>query len=419
MLRQFHYIDQNGKDQGINVRNRAQELAKLLSDVEMIRSERKKARANRNKFGGIEGGMKIGGFSGGSGMSGFGSEDSYGGYSGRVYGDGGGFGGSTNTFQDSGSRRGNRFEEYDEYNEGTSSASSRRKTTDPSPARARREPKKPEPPKQPEPDLFDFGEEDEPATTSSSQAAGKKPAGNGLDMLAPDAIDDDEFDDFQSATPSTEAPAASKISSIPPPTSASTFTTTSSTQFAAPQPVSGTQGANLNDLVGFSSMTPASSTTSNVTSPMSSAPPPMQAQQQNKPTGFQAAQPNYFTSVQVPQNQQPLSSTTNSAKPQSAAFGSAAATSGRPTSISAVPKKSGGGDAFGSLWSSASAGAGIQKSNSTAKQGPNLASMAKEKASAGIWGAPAASNTSSMPPASTQSTGSGQKSGGAFDDLLG
>ena len=44
MLRQFHFIDQNGKDQGVNVRNRAKELAELLSDVERIRAERKKSR---------------------------------------------------------------------------------------------------------------------------------------------------------------------------------------------------------------------------------------------------------------------------------------------------------------------------------------------------------------------------------------
>ena len=61
MLRQFHFIDQNGKDQGINVRNRAKELAELLADVDRIRTERKKARANRNKFGGVEGGMGGGG----------------------------------------------------------------------------------------------------------------------------------------------------------------------------------------------------------------------------------------------------------------------------------------------------------------------------------------------------------------------
>ena len=86
MLRQFHYIDQNGKDQGINVRNRAQELAKLLNDVDAIRAERKKARANRNKFGGVEGGSTVGGgLSSGSRYGGFGREDaSFGNYSGRV-----------------------------------------------------------------------------------------------------------------------------------------------------------------------------------------------------------------------------------------------------------------------------------------------------------------------------------------------
>ena len=119
MLRQFQYIDQNGKDQGINVRNRAKELAELLSDVDRIRAERKKSRANRNKFSGVEGGSGLGGgFSGGGGGSrygGFGSEDAqFGGFSGGVYGDGGGFGGQErSTFSDSTSRR-DRFEEYDE-----------------------------------------------------------------------------------------------------------------------------------------------------------------------------------------------------------------------------------------------------------------------------------------------------------------
>ena len=83
------------------------------------------------------------------------------------------------------------------------------------------------------------------------------------------------------------------------------------------------------------------------------------------------------------------------------------------------------GDAFGSLWSTASANAGIQKSNSTASKGPNLASMAKEKASAGIWGAPAASSPSpalSQPSQQQQPAqqGSSSKTGSAgLDDLLG
>src|ERR1700709_778947 len=100
MLRQFHFIDQNGKDQGLDVRNRAKELAELLSDVDRIRAERKKARTTRNKYTGVEGGAGgAGGLSSSSRYGGFGSEESgtggsggYGGYSGGVYGDGGGFG---------------------------------------------------------------------------------------------------------------------------------------------------------------------------------------------------------------------------------------------------------------------------------------------------------------------------------------
>ncbi|RBQ68995.1 hypothetical protein VDGD_06262 [Verticillium dahliae] len=133
MLRQFHFIDQNGKDQGVNVRNRAKELTELLSDVERIRSERKKARATKNKYTGVEGGAG-GGFSGSSGggrYGGFGSESggasaaNFGGYSGGVYGDGGGFGGQSDEWREGGSgaggsssRGGDRFEAYDEYDEG-------------------------------------------------------------------------------------------------------------------------------------------------------------------------------------------------------------------------------------------------------------------------------------------------------------
>lgn len=54
ILRNFHYIDEKGKDQGLNVRNRASEIADLLGDVDKIRAERKKSRALRSKFVGFE-----------------------------------------------------------------------------------------------------------------------------------------------------------------------------------------------------------------------------------------------------------------------------------------------------------------------------------------------------------------------------
>lgn len=97
ILRNFHFIDDKGKDQGINgippldrrliiVRNRAKELAELLSDSEKIRSERKKAKQSRSKYTGV--GSDDGGFGGtGKKYGGFGSDDlQYGSYSGQVYG---------------------------------------------------------------------------------------------------------------------------------------------------------------------------------------------------------------------------------------------------------------------------------------------------------------------------------------------
>ncbi|KAB8235059.1 ENTH domain-containing protein [Aspergillus alliaceus] len=416
MLRQFHFIDQNGKDQGINVRNRASELVKLLGDVDQIRAERKKARTNRNKFGGFEGGSHIGG---GGGMSnsrygGFGSDSmSFGGYSGGIYGDGGGFGGNTTDYQDTG-RRGNRFEEYDEYDEADASPPRRRAA---SPPRARLS--KPEPkPKAPEPDLFDFGDEDVASTTSTS--AGKKPAGsNDLDVLDSKPIDDDDFDDFQSATPApATAPAVSNHFAISPP--ANTVSTTSSTQFAAPRPVSGTQGTNLNGLVGFTSMTPTP-TSSTMASPTLSQSSMVQQQQQKssqpRPTGFQAATPNYFTSVST---MQPQAGVSNHRPGMASTSSFTSANSISPAAAKPAASKSSNKDAFGSLWSSASASAGLQKTNTGGNKGPNLASMAKEKASAGIWGTPATPSFASPSPLQSQPSQQGAKTGSSgLDDLLG
>lgn len=102
MLRNFHYIDDKGKDEGVNgtslcchfilvvlsdptVRNRSRELVELLSDVEKIRGERRKAKANKHKYtgtgndGGLSfstGGSRYGGFGGdtlGSGSGRYGS----------------------------------------------------------------------------------------------------------------------------------------------------------------------------------------------------------------------------------------------------------------------------------------------------------------------------------------------------------
>lgn len=428
MLRQFHYIDQNGKDQGVNVRNRAQELAKLLNDVDAIRGERKKARSNRNKFGGVEGGSTFaGGMSSGSRYGGFGSEEAnFGNYSGRVYGDGGGFGGQETSFSDS-SRRGERFEEYDEEEE--TPATSRRKepraasvNTIKRDAAGKMETLKK---KEPEQDLFDFAEE--PVTSSNGKAAALDDFGD-IETSAP-ANGDDDFDDFQSATPAAPAaPTGSALASVlsPPPT---TSTTTSSTQFAAPQPVSATRSSNFNDLFQTTSPAPPSSSgIASISSPSSITSPSTSAM---KPQTFASTGPNYFGSVQS----QPSGSAPASNRPsipssvQQPSYGSStsAATLGKPTTGS---KPGGGADAFSSLWSTASTGAGINK-GSVSSKGPDLASMAKAKSSAGIWGAPATSTPTTpggqpRPSAPTpniasagQTGANSAKLGNGLDDLLG
>lgn len=420
MLRQFHFIDMNGKDQGINVRNRAKELAELLGDVERIRSERKKARATKNKYTGVEGGMSFGGgFSGGSGSGsggrygGFGSETAgagprdFGGYSGGVYGDGGGFGGEqSNDFQES-SGRSDRFEEYDEFDEADR------------PARASKRPEQrmgvkkttaaPSKPKEPEVDLLPF---DDPEPTSSKAPAAAAPAmgSSALDDLiggsssGAAANDDDEFDDFQSAAPANSTSATQPLS--PPLTS----TASSTAQFAAPQPLSAPQQANISQMVTNSSISPAPSAsgTPSVNYSAFSAP----AAQPQKPA-YQPSGPNYFGTVPAQQSQAPMqpaaglssmssmSSMTPSTPSTMAGLKPASSTAAKPAAAAA------GGDAFGALWGKASGGA--QKKN-TNTSSPSVGQLAKEKSSAGIWGTPAAGGAQPKP-----SGGSGS----AMDDLLG
>ncbi|EEY23858.1 epsin-3 [Verticillium alfalfae VaMs.102] len=379
MLRQFHFIDQNGKDQGINVRNRAKELTELLSDVERIRSERKKARATKNKYTGVEGGAG-GGFSGSSGggrYGGFGSESggtsaaNFGGYSGGVYGDGGGFGGQSDEWREGGSgaggsssRGGDRFEAYDE-------APQRKK-------------------KEPEVDLFSF---DEPASSSSAPpapASAQSSAFGGLSTLSAPAAasndDDDEFDDFVSA-PQTGIPSAAPV------TAAASSTAT----FAAPKPLQPQQQADLSNIVNLASPAPSTASGPNYSSfatPAMASP----ATQAPKMGGYQPAGPNYFGSVQSAAPQQ-----TGSAVSMGSSMGAT-----KPAQSAAAKPAAAGGDAFGALWSQASSG--IKKTNTSTGQGPAMGQLAKEKSSAGIWGAQAGGSTTAAKPTSSSN---------GLDDLLG
>nr|CAG8456608.1 7466_t:CDS:2 [Entrophospora candida] len=94
VMKSFSYFDEKGKDQGLSgnykdgegcqlkwmteVRNRAKELSELLNDVEKIRAERKKARANRAKYTGVSSGSVSYGDSFSRG-GGFGTDGYYGG----------------------------------------------------------------------------------------------------------------------------------------------------------------------------------------------------------------------------------------------------------------------------------------------------------------------------------------------------
>lgn len=429
MLRQFHYIDQNGKDQGINVRNRSAELGKLLSDVDAIRAERKKARANKNKYGGVEGGASIGGgFSGGSNRyGGFGSETGGygGGYGGEVYGDGGGFGGQDPEMRYQGTqRRGDDFEEYDAGDDEEDVAHApapQRVTTSSSTSQVKRTSQPPAPKqKAPEQNLFDFG--DEPVTAS-------KPTNGSSKAPAPNPMDDDDFDDFQSAT--TPAPAQANTNPLAalasPPT---TSTTTSATYFAAPQAIAPMSANTI-----LSAPSPAPSATSSIAASSAITSPPIQQSKPLQPaTAYKPSGPNYFTSVRADINTTPTSqttpfsarspSTTQSSQPS---FGSSTtmATLGKPAAKPTTSAKS-GGDAFGSIWNNVSSKAGVQQKSTTPMKGPGMAAMQKEKSSAGIWGA-ASSNTpppragAQNPPLSAQSQSPKppQTLGHGLDDLLG
>ncbi|UZJ54405.1 hypothetical protein CBS101457_003725 [Exobasidium rhododendri] len=199
ILRNFHYIDEAGKDQGLNVRNRAKEIAELLSDVERIRQERRKARANKQKYQGASNSDFVPG-SGSGRYGGFGSESAYGG-GGYNGGSGGGGGGSSSA---------PRRESFDEYDAGEDddggrkapaavTSTSRRNGGHSSGAKAA-------PPKKQEKvvDLFSF-DDDEPAPTPASKA--------NVTSAAPiDAFDD--FDDFQAAPSAAPVPSSRPAASI-------------------------------------------------------------------------------------------------------------------------------------------------------------------------------------------------------------
>uniref|UniRef100_A0A1D1Z9W8 ENTH domain-containing protein C794.11c n=1 Tax=Anthurium amnicola TaxID=1678845 RepID=A0A1D1Z9W8_9ARAE len=197
IMRNFSYIDEKGKDQGINVRNRAKELAELLIDIEKIRQERKKAKANRLKFTGVS--SDAIGYSGG--------------YSGSFNGGSSRYGGFGNDSYDYSER--SRYDDYDtsDYrtgrtsppddrrsslgNNNRSSISSLKKTSETSESINGSSEQHEQQKQQKEVNLFDF---DDPPITS---ATSNQTISNDFD---------DDFQDFQSAPPLMPSSQRSSIS---------------------------------------------------------------------------------------------------------------------------------------------------------------------------------------------------------------
>ncbi|MCO5548649.1 hypothetical protein L7F22_002108 [Adiantum nelumboides] len=80
-LADFQFVEANGKDQGINVRQKSQNLVRLVNDKEKIREVRQKAADNRDKYKGVSstGGMSKPSSYQSTGAS-YGGEENYGRY---------------------------------------------------------------------------------------------------------------------------------------------------------------------------------------------------------------------------------------------------------------------------------------------------------------------------------------------------
>ncbi|XP_074641630.1 uncharacterized protein LOC141899306 isoform X2 [Tubulanus polymorphus] len=54
-LEAYTFVDENGKDQGINVRQKGKDLLELIQDDDRLRDERKRAKKNKDKYVGLSG----------------------------------------------------------------------------------------------------------------------------------------------------------------------------------------------------------------------------------------------------------------------------------------------------------------------------------------------------------------------------
>ncbi|OXC68352.1 hypothetical protein AYX13_03056 [Cryptococcus neoformans] len=362
MLRSFHYIDEKGKDQGINVRNRASEIALLLGDVDKIRTERRKARANRNKYQGVgnDGGMSFV-TSTGSRYGGFGSDSVGSGSSVGRYGGGDDFRSSSRGFRDSSAQQ-SQFDEYegaDDFDEQpprrTTSISRSTAQAPPKPVAKEKEVEKPK-----EINLFDF--DDEPVATPAAAPAATANA-------APAVGGDDEFDDFQSAAP---AP--------------------------APAPAAKPTNANVFDLLNPSTSAPS------ISAPAYSPP----ASNSSGPTlGYGTMPPPLNTASSIPFS--------NAAKPPTPSTRPSYTSASTPSALSPKPTGGSSNSTFDDLFASSLSSIGKSSTTQSQNQGvKTIKDLEKEKMVNSLWG-----STSPAPSQSTQPAQPAQpKASGNFDDLL-
>lgn len=52
-LESYTFVDENGKDQGVNVRHKIRDLIEFIQDDDRLREERKKAKKNKDKYIGM------------------------------------------------------------------------------------------------------------------------------------------------------------------------------------------------------------------------------------------------------------------------------------------------------------------------------------------------------------------------------
>uniref|UniRef100_A0A8C6IPF2 Clathrin interactor 1 n=1 Tax=Mus spicilegus TaxID=10103 RepID=A0A8C6IPF2_MUSSI len=60
-LENYHFVDEHGKDQGVNIRQKVKELVEFAQDDDRLREERKKAKKNKDKYVGVSS-DSVGGF---------------------------------------------------------------------------------------------------------------------------------------------------------------------------------------------------------------------------------------------------------------------------------------------------------------------------------------------------------------------